>query len=140
MTGISRYRKNKPKFKRPDSHKKKKLSSSWRRPRGLHNKARRQIKGKGPLVKIGYGSPRAVRGMHPSGCQEVLVHHPGELEGITEGQAVRIAHVGKRKHSLIVERARELGLKILNPRKESEREESEGEEVEEEVEEEETGE
>jgi large subunit ribosomal protein L32e len=92
------------------------LSASWRRPRGMHNKKRRHIKAKGPSPRPGYGSPVAVRCMHPSGFMEVRVFSPEDLECLDPvTQAVRIAgSVGGRKRALIQERAREAGLKILN--------------------------
>jgi large subunit ribosomal protein L32e len=54
-------------FKRDGAGKKKQLSDSWRMPRGLHSKKRIQKKAKGPLPTPGFGSPVAVRGVHPSG-------------------------------------------------------------------------
>lgn len=107
----------KPTFKQTDSHKKKKLSDYWRRPDGIHNKIRYAVKGKCPLVEAGYGSPAGVRGLHPSGCEEVIVNNPGDLESLQASrQAARIAHsVGSRKRILIEKKAAELGLKILNP-------------------------
>jgi len=111
-----RTRHNKPAFKRRGLHRKVKLADVWRRPRGLHNKQRRQFKAKGALPRPGYGSPAAVRGMHPSGYAEVLVFTPADLAGLNpETQAVRIAgSVGNRKRGAIQERALELGLKVLN--------------------------
>ncbi|MDK2917252.1 MAG: large subunit ribosomal protein L32e [Euryarchaeota archaeon] len=111
-----RTRHNKPAFKRRGLHRKSRLADVWRRPRGLHNKQRRQFKAKGALPRPGYGSPAAVRGMHPSGYAEVLVFTPADLAGLNpETQAVRIAgSVGNRKRGAIQERALELGLKVLN--------------------------
>jgi len=108
----------KPAFRQTDSHKKKKLADHWRRPDGIHNKTRRAIKGKCPLVKAGYGSPASVRGLHPSGFEEVIVNNPGDLASVNaEKQAIRIAHtVGLRKRIMIETKAAELGLKILNPK------------------------
>lgn len=105
-------------FKRDGAGKKKQLSESWRRPRGLHSKKRRQKKAKGPLPTPGYGSPVAVRGMHPSGYYEVRVFSPKELEGLDPAEnAIRIgASVGKRKRREIQELALSSGLKVLNPR------------------------
>ena len=57
----------KAKFRRDGFGKKPQIADSWRKPRGLHNKQRRQKKAKGALPTPGYGSPVAVRGMHPSG-------------------------------------------------------------------------
>lgn len=107
----------KPVFRQTDSHKKKKLEDKWRRPRGLHNKMRIGIKGKSALVKAGYGSPARVRGLHPSGFEEVLVSNINQLEHINaKTQAVRISgSVGRKKRQLIQNKAVELGLKVLNP-------------------------
>jgi large subunit ribosomal protein L32e len=111
----ARQKKKKPEFNRCDSHKKKKLSPSWRRPRGLHNKLRQQIAAKGKVVKIGYGSPKNVRGYHPCGMKEVLVSTPADLKE-AEGCAVRIAGtVGMKKRDEIEAMAREMNLKVLNP-------------------------
>ncbi|WAC05500.1 MAG: 50S ribosomal protein L32e [Methanoregula sp.] len=105
-------------FKRDGFGKKSQLSDSWRKPRGQHNKQREQKKAKGNLPKPGFGSPVAVRGMHPSGFYEVLVHSTDDLEGLdAKTQAVRIAaKVGNRKRAGIQEKALSAGLKILNAR------------------------
>ena len=106
------------KFRRDGFGKKPQIAESWRKPRGLHNKQRRQKKAKGALPTPGYGSPVAVRGMHPSGYYEVRVFTPDELEGIDPAvSAVRIgATVGGRKRAIIQERAISAGLKVLNPK------------------------
>ncbi|MFA4878158.1 MAG: 50S ribosomal protein L32e [Methanoregula sp.] len=105
-------------FKRDGYGKKRQLSDSWRKPRGQHNKQREQKKAKGALPKPGFGSPIAVRGMHPSGFFEVLVASAKELEGLDpKTQAVRIvATVGDRKRLVIQENAGAAGLKVLNAR------------------------
>ncbi len=111
-----RTRHNKPAFKRRGLHRKAKLDDVWRRPRGLHSKQRRQFSAKGVLPRPGYGSPAAIRGMHPSGYEEVRVFTPAELAGLNpESQAIRIGgSVGNRKRGEIQTRALELGLKVLN--------------------------
>jgi len=105
-------------FKRDGAGKKKQLSESWRRPRGLHSKQRRQKKAKGPLPTPGYGSPVAVRHMHPSGYYEVRVFTPADLDGLDPAEvAIRIgATVGNKKRLVIQAQAVTAGLKILNPR------------------------
>jgi large subunit ribosomal protein L32e len=113
---LVRKRHDKPWFKRDDYEKKKKLSSSWRKPRGLFNKMRRGFPDKGPVVQVGYGAPSAIRGFHPSGFEEVLVNTPADLDDATPQQAVRIGRtVGARKKQAILERAFAKGLKVLNP-------------------------
>jgi large subunit ribosomal protein L32e len=105
-------------FKRDGYGKKRQLSDSWRKPRGQHNKQREQKKAKGALPKPGFGSPVAVRGMHPSGFFEVLVTSLKDLEGLDpKTQAVRLgATVGMRKRIIIQEQAVAAGLKVLNAR------------------------
>jgi len=105
-------------FKRDGYGKKRQLSDSWRKPRGQHNKQREQKKAKGALPKPGYGSPIAVRGMHPSGFFEVLVSSAKDLEGMDpKTQAVRISGtVGDRKRVALQDAALAAGLKVLNAR------------------------
>ena len=105
-------------FKRDGYGKKRQLSDSWRKPRGQHNKQREQKKAKGALPKPGYGSPIAVRGMHPSGFFEVMVATATELVGLDpKTQAVRISGtVGDRKRVGLQAAAIAAGLKVLNAR------------------------
>jgi large subunit ribosomal protein L32e len=105
-------------FKRDGAGKKKQLAESWRKPRGLHSKKRLQKKAKGPLPKPGFGSPVAVKGMHPSGYREIRIFTMSELDGLDPAiDAIRIgASVGNRKRLVLQEQALAAGLKILNPR------------------------
>jgi large subunit ribosomal protein L32e len=111
-----RQKSKKPAFNRHDSHKKKRLSTSWRKPRGIHNKLGAQVSAKGKLVRPGFGSPRAVKGFHPSGYREFLVKNMADLQK-AEGCAVRIAStLGRKKRTEIEAKAAEMNLKILNPK------------------------
>ncbi|MFC6724058.1 50S ribosomal protein L32e, partial [Halobium palmae] len=49
-----KHRESTPQFNRQDYHKKKRVPTSWRRPRGQLSKQRRGIKGKGDTVEAGY--------------------------------------------------------------------------------------
>ncbi len=95
-----------------------KLADSWRRPRGLHSKQRKDYRAKGAHPEAGFGAPKAVRGFHPSGYREELVFTPSELSAIDPATtAVRIgATVGGAKRSVIQNKAAEIGIKILNPK------------------------
>ena len=108
----------KPKFVRPESWRYKRLSPSWRRPKGLDSKARVKLKGYPKSPSIGYRGPARLRGLHPSGYEEVLVYNVSQLDGLDpKRHAVRIARrVGERKRMEILERADDLDLKVLNPR------------------------
>ncbi|MCY4731195.1 50S ribosomal protein L32e [Natronomonas gomsonensis] len=112
-----RQRVGKPQFNRQDYHKKKRTPTSWRKPRGGLSKQRRGIKGKGPKVEAGYRTPKAVRGKHPSGFEEVRVENVDDLDGIDgDTEAARIGStVGARKRERIEEVAEEEGIRVLNP-------------------------
>ncbi len=112
-----RRRESSPQFNRQDHHKKKRVSSSWRRPRGGLSKQRRGIKGKGAKVEAGYRTAKTVRGRHPSGFEEVRVENTDDLDGVDgDSQAIRIgSSVGGRKRERIEEQAEDEGIRVLNP-------------------------
>jgi len=112
-----RRERSQPAFNRQDHHKKGRVPTSWRRPRGTHSKQRQGIKGKGATVEAGYRTPEVVRGLHPSGFEEVSVHNVDDLDGVDgDTQAVRIASgVGARKREHIEEVAEDEGIRVLNP-------------------------
>ena len=112
-----KHREGKPQFNRQDYHKKKRIPTSWRKPRGGLSKQRRRMKAKGPVVEAGFRSPKASRDLHPSGFEEVRGHNTDDLEGVDgDTQAVRIASkVGGRKRELIEDEAEEREIRVLNP-------------------------
>lgn len=107
-----------PTFRRTEWFRYKKLSrTGYRRGKGLGNKMRIGFSYRTPVVSIGFRGPKAVRGLHPSGFREVLVHNEKELKGLdAKTQAVRIGGtVGSKKRSALEGKAKDLGLRILNP-------------------------
>ena len=105
-----------PKFRRQEWFRYKRVGTSWRKPRGLHSKARTNLKYRPPKARVGYGGPSEVKGFHPSGFQEVMVHNPRDLDNIDPStQAARIGHsVGTRKRMDIVDKARKMKIRVLN--------------------------
>ena len=105
-----------PAFKRQEWFRYKKLGDHWRKPKGIHSKLRRCERQRPPLVRIGYRGPKEVRGLHPSGFEEVLVHNTADLNGLDpKAQAVMVGStVGFKKRMDIENKADELGLRVLN--------------------------
>lgn len=135
--------KKRPKFSKFESWRLVRVKDYWRRPTGIDNKMRQKRKGWPKSVKVGYGSPKAVRNLHPSGLEEVAVFNVGDLTIVDpETQVARIGgSVGARKRTAIVAEAVNLGIRVLNPGEiqlEGEDEELEEELEESEVDEEET--
>lgn len=113
-------KKKTPAFKRTEWFRYKRLSrSGWRAPHGMDNKQRRNFKYRSSLVRVGHGKVAAARGLHPSGFKEIMVHNTGDLESIDpETEAARVGKtVGGRKREQIYSRADELGIRVLNRRR-----------------------
>jgi len=112
----AKLKKKKPDFVRQESWRYDRLKENWRRPKGIDNKMRRKIKGWPSTVNIGYRGPKASRGLHPSGYEEVLIHNVKELKNVDpKTQAVRIAHtVGGRTKAQILAEARKKKIIVLN--------------------------
>lgn len=106
----------KPKFTAWGSKYLKRIKPRWRKPRGKDSKLKKHEKAKGKMPSPGYGAPKKTKYLHPSGFKEVIVRNPDDLQKIDKSKhAGRIAHaVGRKKREMILKRAEELGIKILN--------------------------
>ncbi len=103
--------------KRQNTHKNKRIKKSWRKPRGRHSKQRLKLKSAPQMPEAGLRTNKEVRGKHPSGFEDVLVHRPEDLKELdSEKDAARISStVGAKKREMIVDKAEELDIKVLNP-------------------------
>jgi len=112
-----RHKSKKPKFRRQESWRYKRVSEVWRKPDGLDSKMRKKMKGWPRSAEIGYRGPKVARGLHPSGFAEVLVRTVDDLNKVDpKTQAIRVAHtVGMKKRGEISSRADERGILVLNP-------------------------
>ena len=113
-------KKKTPSFRRTEWFRYKRLSrSGWRAPHGMDSKQRRNYKYRSALVRVGHGKVAAARGLHPSGFREIMVQNTLDLETIDpETEAARVGRsVGGRKREQIYSRADELGIRVLNRRR-----------------------
>ena len=105
-----------PEFLREEWFRYKRIPRNWRRPDGISSKMRINKKYRPSKVRVGFRSPKDVRGLHSSGFEEVMVYNTSDLEHINkETQAARIGgSVGTRKRLEIEKKAEELDVRILN--------------------------
>ena len=87
--------------------------AKWRKPRGID--IYRQTED-GAWPQMGYRTNKKVRGLHPSGFEEVRVFNTADLTKLNpDMQAARIAGtVGKKKRMEIRAKAKEMKLRLLN--------------------------
>ncbi|MDO8427605.1 MAG: eL32 family ribosomal protein [Candidatus Diapherotrites archaeon] len=86
----------------------------WRFPHSIDANFKKED---GPTPSTGWRTPKSIRFRHPSGFYEVIVNNIQQVEQSVKEKhtAVRIgANVGKRKRIQIIEKANELGVKVLN--------------------------
>jgi len=106
----------KPEFISQDSWKRKRIRKRWQRPKGFQSKMRLTKKGYRKLVSTGYGSPKEVYGLDISGLEKVTVNNLSDLNKIDkEAQGALISgKVGNKKRMEIINKAKELGITVLN--------------------------
>lgn len=108
-----------PRFTRQASYRYYRIGrwDNWRTPRGVQSKQRRHYKYRSQVVRIGYGSPAATRGLTPSGFRPVLVRTVADIGAIDPAiEAAIIARtVGTKRRLVLEESARQRGVHVLNP-------------------------
>ncbi|MCA9495495.1 MAG: 50S ribosomal protein L32e [Nanoarchaeota archaeon] len=107
----------KPTFKRGQTNQfaKFKNDPKWRKPKGMGNKVRRQRRGQAAMPKVGYGSPKMIKGLNKEGLKEILVYNAIELANIKTGEIAKIAgNVGGKKKLEILNKAKELKMGFAN--------------------------
>ncbi|XP_041366736.1 60S ribosomal protein L32-like [Gigantopelta aegis] len=97
----------------------KKITQTWRKPKGIDNRVRRRFKGQYLMPNIGYGSSKKTRHICPDGFKKFLVNNMRDLEVLLMQNrtfSAEIAHnISSRKRKEIVERAQQLAIKVTNP-------------------------
>jgi ribosomal protein L32E len=103
------------KFIRKDAHKKKRLPTSWRSPKGITNKMRLKRKGHPACVRPGYGTKATERGKNDQGLFIVNVCNMEELKKVDpKTQSALIANVGTKKKMELIAEAEKLKITLTN--------------------------
>jgi len=106
----------KPNFIRQDAHKKKRLAKKWRRPKGLQSKIRLNFRGRSKGVSVGYRSPNKIRGLDKSGLKKFIIRSINDLNDLDakEYGLIISSTIGAKKKIIILKKAKEQGLSVLN--------------------------
>jgi len=106
----------KPTFKRQDFHKKKRIGTKWRRPKGHQNKMRLKLKSYARSRSSGFGSPLAVKGLSRKGLTQNVVATKKDFESLdpkVDG-IILSRTLGDRKRSDLVKVAKDKQFTVLN--------------------------
>ena len=111
-----KMKKQRPSFQRVESWRYKRVKSSWRKARGIDSKTRRKSKSGVISPSVGYRSPKKVRGIHPSGYEEIRVFSIKDLDKLNKNKhALKISsRLGAKKRIILIEMAQRKGFKVLN--------------------------
>lgn len=104
------------KFKTQDYFRYKKLGKRWRRPVGLQSKLRIKKGGSGNNVSIGHRTPLSLRDKI-DGLDVTVVHNMNDLSKVGDCLAIVASGVGARKTKMIYDKAKEMGVSIVNMKK-----------------------
>lgn len=108
--------KKRPSFRRVESWRLKRVKDSWRKARGIDSKTRRKTKTGVKSPTVGYRNPKKVRGLHPSGYEEVRIFNKNDLVGLNNKKhAIRISgKLGAKKRISLIDHVQNRGFKVLN--------------------------
>ncbi|MFX0003346.1 MAG: 50S ribosomal protein L32e [Promethearchaeota archaeon] len=108
--------KKRPSFRRVESWRYKRVSESWRKSRGIDSQTRKKEKSGVKSPTVGYRNPKKVRGLHPSGYEEVRVTTMQDLKGLKKNRhAIKIStKLGSKKRIALIDYCQKRGYKVLN--------------------------
>jgi large subunit ribosomal protein L32e len=108
--------KKRPSFRRVESWRYKRVKDSWRKARGIDSQTRKKTKSGVKSPSTGYRGPKKVRGLHPSGFEEVRVHNINDLKGLNNKKhAIKVStKLGVKKRINVIDYAQSRGFKVLN--------------------------
>jgi large subunit ribosomal protein L32e len=111
-----KLKKKKPSFRRVESWRYKRVKDTWRKARGIDSQTRKKKKSGVKSPTVGFRSPKRIRGLHPSGYEEVRIFNINDLKRLNNKKhAIKISgKLGAKKRISLVDYAQRNGFKVLN--------------------------
>ncbi|MFW9949908.1 MAG: 50S ribosomal protein L32e [Candidatus Thorarchaeota archaeon] len=108
--------KTRPSFQRIESWRLKRVKDPWRKSRGIDSQTRMKEKSGVKSPTVGYRSPKKIRGIHPSGYEEVRVFNINDFKGLNNKKhAIKLSgRLGAKKRISLIDYAQNRGYKVLN--------------------------
>ena len=108
--------KKRPSFRRVESWRYVRVKDSWRKARGIDSRTRKKSKSGVKSPSVGYRGPKKIRGLHPSGYEEVRVVTIDDLNNLNNKKhAIKIStKLGVKKRIHLIDYAQSRGFKVLN--------------------------
>jgi len=108
--------KKRPSFRRVESWRYVRVKDSWRKARGIDSRTRIKSKSGVKSPSKGYRGPKKVRGLHPSGYEEVRVVNINDIKGLNNKKhALKVSSkLGVKKRIVLIDYAQSRGFKVLN--------------------------
>ncbi|MFX1389871.1 MAG: 50S ribosomal protein L32e [Promethearchaeota archaeon] len=108
--------KTRPSFRRVESWRYKRVKDPWRKARGIDSQTRKKTKSGVKSPSVGYRTPKKIRGLHPSGYNEVRVTRIQDLINLNKNfHAIKISSkLGSRKRLALIDYCQKRGFRVLN--------------------------
>lgn len=118
LTIRKQIKRRKPTYKRVQANQFAKLRNDlkWRKPKGMGNKDRKNQKGHIGTLKVGYGSPKAVKSMNRAGLFEALVYNVENMKALDNKTHIAVIgrSVGGRKRVEMLQYAKAQNIAVDN--------------------------
>lgn len=111
-----RINRKRPSFRRVESWRHKRVKDSWRKARGIDSQTRKKTKTGVKSPSVGYRNPKKVRGLHPSGYEEIRIFTLEDFKGLSNRKhAIKVSgKLGAKKRIALIDYAQSRGFKVLN--------------------------
>ena len=111
-----KIKKKRPSFRRVEYWRYVRVKDPWRKARGIDSRTRIKSKSGVKSPSVGYRGPKKVRGLHPSGYEEVRVNNIDDMKGLNNKKhAIKVStKLGVKKRIGVVDYAQSRGFKVLN--------------------------